>query len=149
MTLQEIKDTFQSVSLAHVAIKGFNYGQTFDIPNGGDNTYPFAFLEIPYLASYPERKYKTFNFALNILIATSPDDRVEDHQAISDAEEIGDAIITRIQTENKDLFFETITALSLNEFSDDDVAGMRFEFVVRTGRDFCNKESYQELFKDC
>ena len=149
MTLQEIKDTFKQVSLAHVDIKEFNFGETFDIPNGGDNAYPFAFLEIPYLESIDNRRSKTLNFALNILITTGQDNRVEDHQAISDGNSIGEAIITRIQTENKELFFELITAISLREFSDDDVAGMRFEFVIRTGREFCDADSYADKFKDC
>ena len=148
MTLQELKDTFKNVSLAHVDIKEFNFGETFDIPAGGDNEYPFAFLEIPYLETF-NRRTKNVDFALNILIKTDPDDRVEDHQAISDANSIGDAIISRIQTENKELFFTTITALSLREFSDDDVAGMRFEFVIQTGREFCDSDSYADKFSDC
>ena len=149
MTIQEIKDTFQSVSLAHVEIKQFNYGETFDLPNGGNNEYPFSFLEIPYLETFTNRRSKTLQFALNILISTAPDDRVEDHQAISDANTIGEAIITRIQTENKELFFNGITALSLREFSDDDCAGMRFEFIITTGREYCDADSYVDVFKDC
>lgn len=149
MTLQQIKDEFKRISLAHVDIKEFNFGETFDLPNGGNNEYPFSFLEIPYLTAYDSRKSKTINFALNILVSVNPDNRVDDHQAISDAEQIGEAIITRFQTENKQLFFDTITALSLRNFSDDDLAGMRFEFIIRTGREFCNADSYQDKFADC
>ena len=149
MNLQTLKDTFKQVSLAHVDINEFNYGETFDLPNGGNNVYPFSFLEIPYSLNYDQRRSKSIQFALNILIKTDPDDRKEDHQAISDAEQIGEAIIARVQTENKDLFFETITSLSLREFSDDDLAGMRFEFIIRTGRDYCNADSYADKFEDC
>ena len=149
MTLQEILNTFKAVSLAHVDIKEFNYGEIFDIPNGGNNAYPFSFLEIPYLVTIDQRRSKTVQFALNIVLYTEPDDRVADHQAISDGEDIGEAILTRIQAENKELFFESITALSLREFSDDDLSGMRFEFTIRTGREYCNPNSYQDKFKDC
>ena len=149
MTLQEIKDTFKAISLAHIDVKEFGYGETFDIPAGGDNEYPFSFLEIPYLTNYDQRRSKSINFALNILMYTSPDNIVDEHQAISDAESIGEAIITRVQSENKDLFFETITAISLREFSDDDLSGFRFEFIIRTGREYCDPNSYNDQFKDC
>ena len=149
MTLEQIKDIFKTTSLAHVDIKEFNYGETFDLPNGGNNEYPFAFLELPYLQTYDKNKTKSINFALNILIKTDPDNREQDHQAISDADVICDAIISRIQNENKELFFESITALSLREFSDDDVAGQRFEFLIKTGRSYCNPDSYEDKFEDC
>lgn len=149
MTLEEIKNEFKRVSLAHVDVLQFNYGETFDIPDAGTNQYPFAFLELPYLQTYDKNKTKSINFALNILIKTEPDNKEQDHQAISDADIIGDAIITRIQNENKELFFENITALSLREFSDDDVAGQRFEFLIKTGRNYCTPSSYTDVFKDC
>ena len=149
MTIQQIKNEFERICLAHVDIKEFNYGEIFDIPDGGSNAYPFSFLEIPYLETIPNKRSKTLSFALNILIKTAPDNRVEDHQAISDGNSIGEAIISRIDNENKDFHFTSITALSLREFSDDDLAGMRFEFIVRIIREFCDQNSYADKFRDC
>ena len=154
MNIEQIKDEFKRISLAHIDIEAFSYGEVFVASNagGGDNNYPMSFLEIPYLEAYDltSNRFKTLNFSLNIFIQTPQDDVEAGHQAISDAEQIGEAIITRIQNElPKSVSFDTITALSLREFSDDDLAGMRFEFIVRIIREFCDQNSYADKFRDC
>ena len=138
MTLSALKTIIRNVCLDHKDIKSFDFGENYDISVTGDYTYPVAFMELPYLVNYaiPNNKRKTVNFALNILINTPADDKDADHDAISDAEVIGDEIIATLQKDYKqELFFDTISAASLREFSDDDVAGMRFEFIITTTRE--------------
>lgn len=147
MTLNELKTIFQTVSLSHVNVKEFNFGESFEIPDDGANQYPFTFLELPYLTSYVDRRSKTVSFSFIVVNQPAPDNRDDDHQCISDCNTIGEAIITKIQNENKDIFFVSIAGVSLREFTNDNLAGMRFEFVVRMGTEFCNPDSYVDEFK--
>jgi len=146
MTLEDIKNEFESITLKHKQIKTFDFGEKYDASNAsnGNYQYPLAFLEIPYLINYelPINKFKTLQFALNILIKPEPDKVSDDHQAISDCEVIGEAIITRIMLEVSDFKFDSVSGLSLREFSDDNCSGFRFDFQIRIAKNYCNKESY-------
>lgn len=148
MNLETLKNEIERICLLHKDIKQFNFGETFDFDDGNNNSYPFAFLEIPYYITYPtnRKKTKSIRFAIDILLYTD-DDRESDHTAISDAEVIGDAIVSRIDSELKELYFNNITVMSLRNFSDDDVAGMRYEFEIVTKRAFCDN-NYSDQFKD-
>lgn len=149
MNLEELKNTFKVNCLAHTKINNYSMGEEFDIGAAGEDNFPTAFLEIPYLTTYPQTNTRTknINFALNIIIQSNINTIEDEHLLISDAETIGDQILKRIDVNNGDITFETITGLSLREFSDEDVVGMRFEFVVKTDREsVCDNE---DNFSDC
>ena len=57
--------------------------------------------------------------------------------AISAAKEIGDDIVTYILSAQRDFVIGGITAVSVREFGDDSVAGMRFEWQIQLPRDAC------------
>ena len=70
MNLETLKNTIKKICLEHVEVKQFNFGETFDVIDGGANNYPFCFLEIPYFINYPINKItqKEINFALILII---------------------------------------------------------------------------------
>lgn len=150
MTLEELKDKIKLISLAHKSINGFDYGEDFLLARGAA-TYPMVFVEIPYNLSYQiaNGRFKTFQFALLVLMPSQVDNLTTDHQGISQAETIGDAIITRLINDLKPLgvSIDNISGLSLREFSDDNVNGFRFDVTAKTFRSYCNN-NYSNVFTD-
>jgi len=150
MTLQDIKEIFEKTSLQHKKVKTYDFGERYDASNAanGNWEYPLAFLELPYLQTWilPINQFKTLEFSFNILIKPAPDSISDDHQAISDCEMIGEAIITKIQNENHDIKFDSVTGLSLHKFSDDDTSGFRYDFKIRYSKEFCKPSSYEDEF---
>lgn len=150
MTLQEFLDIVRKTSLEHKDVsddKGFSYGESFDLMLSGRDNYPHVFLELPYSITYEDGdQFKTVDFALNVFLYTNPDSIEDDHIGISKAEQIGDAILAKLQAEYKTSFrLSGITALSLREFTDDDLAGMRFEATARFYRAYCDN-NYEDQF---
>jgi hypothetical protein len=149
MTLEQIKDSIKRIALEHRQINDFDYGEDFLLATGKGNDYPMAFLEIPYNVTYDlsRNKYKTVQFALLVLFPPSNDAVKEDHTCISNAEQIGDAIITRMQDEFLLLGFliDSVNGLSLREFSDDSVSGFRFEISGKIMRSFCQNNYLRSI----
>ena len=85
MTLEEIKNSIKEISFSSTHIKSFDYGEDFLLATGKGSDYPMSFLEIPYNVSYEldNNKYKTFQFALLILMKPANDDVQRDHRSIS------------------------------------------------------------------
>lgn len=146
MTLEEIKDGIKEISLSHRRIKDFDYGEDFTLATGKGSKYPLTFLEIPYSANYElsNNKFKTFSFALLVLMKPSLDDVIGDHKGISEAEIIGDSIITKLQADLPELKLDSVTGLSLREFSDDNVSGFRFDITARTFRTCYNPDDFSK-----
>lgn len=147
MTINELKNYIESVCLAHVDIKEFVIGSDY---NQAENTvikYPSVFYELPYLLQYnisPHRQIDNVQFAFNVFVESNTDKIDNDHDAISRAKEIGDAIVTYIQ-ENADFKINRVTAVSVREYTDDSVAGMRYEWIISLPRTYCSN-NINELF---
>ena len=62
MTLEEIKQAIEAISLSHKRIASFDYGEDYLLATGKGTDYPLVFLEIPYNANYElaNNKFKTF-----------------------------------------------------------------------------------------
>lgn len=151
MTIEQVKDIFESTSLNHVDIKSFGFGEDSDIGVQNAKDFPNTFLEIPYNLNYDLSNYrfKTLQFAFLVLLKSKQDDVQGDHYLISASEQIAEAILTKIQTEHKELVFESVNGLSVREFSDDSVAGFRFDLTIRLNRSYCldMPSSYSSQFK--
>lgn len=148
MTLEDLKDKIKSISLAHKKINDFDYGEDYLLATGKGNDYPLAFLEMPYLINYePDNRFKTLQFSLLILMPPTNDDIINDHQNISDAEQIADAIITRFKNEAASIGFiiDTVDGTSLREFSDDNVSGFRLGITGKFFRAYCNNNYADEF----
>lgn len=151
MTIDEVKNIFETTALNHVDIKSFGFGEDSEIGVQNATEFPNAFLEIPYNLSYDlsNYRYKTIQFAFLILLKSKSDDLTGDHYLISASEQIAEAILTKIMTENKHLVFETVNGLSVREFSDDSVAGFRFDLSIQIKKSYCLDipSSYADQFK--
>lgn len=133
MTILEFKDLIKNLSLAHKDVKTFDYGSDFDIAADKENTYPQVFLELPFLCEYDlevNHHYDEVTIALNVLVNIAADDIDADFVAINYAKNIGDILIKYINEEIDEIKIQSSSSVSLREFSDDSVAGMRYDLVV-------------------
>lgn len=148
MTLDQIKNVFNTISLQHVDIKEFYIGDSFSVAVSPKTKYPIVFLEIPYSINYSDnRRTKNYQFALLVLFKVKQDDIEQSHKAISAAEDIGDAIISKIQNDYKQDFLITgVNGLSVDQFSDDYLAGVRFELTVTVNREYSIPVCYATKF---
>jgi hypothetical protein len=136
MTLLQLRDYIEDISLRHKDVKAFSYGSNFDIAVNKEDSYPQVFMELPLLIAYDlgDEYRDSVDFAINVLVSIGADNIESDFFAISLAKEIGDAIITYIN-ENCDQFkIDEANSLSLREFSDDSVAGMRYDLTITLPR---------------
>jgi len=155
MTLKEIVDAFNSVSLQHKSINEFYYGNSYDIAVSPKTKYPIVFLETPFNIDYSDnRRLKSYKFSLNVLFKTKSDNQKSSLSAISLAEDILDAILSKLQNDYQNKFIITgINALSLEDFSDDQLGGVRSNLTVSVNREYALPICYEELFdapcEDC
>lgn len=140
MTLADLKTYIKSVCEAHKDIQDFYIGSNYNEAEDINLTYPLVFYELPYYLQYnldPRKRYDNVQFAFNVFVESNNDKVLEDHDAISEAKEIGDDIVTYILEAQRDFVVASITALSVREFGDDSVAGMRFEWQIQLPREAC------------
>jgi hypothetical protein len=132
MTLQELMEFWRDISLKHKDVKGFVVGNNYDMAVSG-NKYPEIFWELPYSINTPDwdKPKDVVNVSFCIYLSTKLDDIADSHQAISLAKEIGDAIITKVKQEAGNYFtVDAVNCISVREYSDDYVAGMRYDLTI-------------------
>ena len=145
MTLSELKDYIKSVCLAHKDIKDFYIGSSYNESQDINLSYPLVFYELPYYTTYLlNKQYDTVSFAFNVFVDSNSDKIKEDHDAISDAKEIGDAIIMYIIKDEPEFRIVDLSSISVREFGDDSVAGMRFELTIWLPRTYCESNIESE-----
>jgi len=140
MTLDELKTYIKSVCVAHKSINDFYIGDHYTEAEDINLSYPLVFYEMPYYLQYnlsPQRQVDNVQFAFNVFVDDAWDKISDDHDAISAAKEIGDDIVTYILNAQRDFVVGGVTAVSVREFGDDSVAGMRFEWQIQLPRDAC------------
>lgn len=149
MTLDELRDYIKLVCLAHVDIKEFYTGNDYNQAEQLTHKYPMVFYELPYFTTYnidPHRQVDNVQFAFNVFVDSNFDMIEEDHNAISKAKEIGDAILTYIN-DNADSFkIVSADSTSVREYTDDSVAGMRYEINILLPRTYCKISNWKEIF---
>ena len=148
MTLSELKEILKTTALQHKQVKTFDYGEQFEAAVNGNYEYPAIFMELPVLIDYDERGVqKTFAFAMDIYDLTDFNDKDADYDAFSNAEVIGDAYFSKLKADNQTLFrISDINALTFRNQTDDDLAGVRYELIITTSREFCGND-YKEEFE--
>ena len=150
MTLTELKDILRVTALNHKDVYTFDFGESFEAAVDGNYEYPAIFMELPVLVSYDDRGLqKTFQFAIDIYDQTEFNAKDKDFNAFSNAEVIGDAYFSKLKADNNTTFrISDINALTFRNQTDDDLAGIRYELVVTTKREFCGND-YVDQFEDC
>lgn len=143
MTLEQLKDYWKTIALKHKDVKSFNVGSWYDSANNTDDKYPLVFWEVPYTINYNQdwnKRIDTVTCSMSVFLYTKQDDIDDSHQAISISKSIGDAIITKAKLESTDFIIQSINAVTVREFSDDYVAGTRYDLVLSIKRDICDSE---------
>ena len=77
MTLEDFKNYFKLVCLAHRDIKDFKVGSDYNQSEDNSLNFPLAFLEMSYLVNYSlASEYDTMNCALNIHFKAGINDNI-------------------------------------------------------------------------
>jgi len=143
MTLELLKDFWKDIALKHKDVKQFNVGNNYDAANNTDDKYPLVFWEMPYSINYNADWSKTLDTvmcSMSVFLYTKQDDIADSHQAISYAKSIGDAIITKVKLDATEFKVASVNAVSVREYSDDYVAGIRYDLQLLVKRDICDND---------
>ena len=148
VTLSVLTNIFNVVSLKHKNINQFYTGDSFDIAVNPQTKYPIAFLETPFNISYNDNgRTKDYQFAYFILFKVRSDDNYDSNQKISLAEDIGDAILSKIDQDYKTVLrLRSVRCLTVDEFGDDYLAGVRYEMTGMVNRKYQITECYEDQF---
>jgi hypothetical protein len=149
MTLNELKGIFETISTSHVDISRFDYGHDSNVAVDPNGTYPLFYLDLPYNITYTDdRRFKQYKFGIFVLNRTEQDSVEDNHDKISECEIIGDAILSKIQDDYKSSMILTgLNAVSLDEYSDDYTAGVRYDLMVTSIREYSEPKCYMDKFK--
>jgi hypothetical protein len=87
---------------------------------------------LPYSIDYPDLSKPTnvIQVSFSVFLTTKQDDIKDDNSAISLAKEIGDAIIQYVILNATDFIITAANAVSVREYSDDSVAGVRWDLTM-------------------
>ena len=149
MTLDALRKYIESVCTAHKSVKDFQTGNNYNEAEQINNVYPQIFYELPYYIQYnlnPYRQVDNVQFAFNVFYKTGIDNIETDHDSISAAKEIGDAIVSYILNNTNDFIVVNVTAVSVREYTDDSVAGMRYEWQIQLPRTYCEVTDWSDFF---
>ena len=149
MTLTELRNYIESVCLAHKEIEQFVIGSDYNQAEDTAINYPSIFYEMPYYLQYnvnPSKQVDNVQFAFNVFVESNTDKIDNDHDAISRAKEIGDAIVSYIMANADDFRVIAISAISVREYTDDSVAGMRYEWQIALPRQYCDATTWATYF---
>lgn len=141
MTLEELKDYWRDLSLKHKDVKQFSVGSWYDSATNTDDKYPLVWWEMPYAISYNadfSKRVDAITCSLSVFLTTKMDDIADSHQAVSFAKSIGDAIITKAKLDATEFSILSVNSVSVREYSDDYVAGMRYDIILNLKRDICD-----------
>jgi hypothetical protein len=149
MTLENLKDYFKDLSLKHKDVKEFQVGNDYDTGVYNNTKFPLVFYEMPYSINMNIQKpVDTIQFAFAVYLNTKLDDISDSHQAISLAKAIGDAILMKaLGDQNSDFKITAVNSISVREYSDDYVSGMRYDLTILLERDICNYD-YESYFNE-
>jgi len=146
MTLQQLIDDIKELCLAHDQIVSFQVGNDFDIATSkSSERYPAVWFELPVLTSYFDRRRKQHSVTLNFLTLAKSDDISDQMYKTSDMEIIADQMQQAIDDHFQNIGIESVTGLSLRNFTDDDLVGIRMEMVFTIGRECDYKNSFKTV----
>jgi hypothetical protein len=143
MNLSELITSIQDLALTHNEILAAQTGNVFDVATSkSSEVYPAMWIELPVLIDYNDNRKKNYTFALNFLTLCKYDDLLDAIQKTSDMEAIADEMLQAIQNKFQNIGISDIQAITLRNFSTDDLVGVRVDVTFYVGRE-CN---YMENF---
>ena len=143
MTLNELIEDIKALALSHDQVVAVHIGNTFDIATSkSSEKYPAIWIELPILTSYIDRRKKTHTMALNALSLAKSDDIEDQMYKTSDMEIIMDEILQAIDDKYTNIGLSDLTSVTLRNFSDDDLVGVRTDISFTIGRVCDYKDSF-------
>ena len=143
MNISELIDGIKTTCLSHKQIRQVQVGNVFDIATSkSSDAYPCVWVELPMFTTYVDRRKKTHSFSLNFLSLAKQDDLDELINKTSDMEIIADEVLHALDDRFTNIGIDSITALTLRNFSDDDLCGVRVELTFTIGRECDYRESF-------
>ena len=143
MTLNDLIEDIKELALAHDQVVSFHVGESFDVATSkSSERYPAVWFELPILASYDDRRRKTFGMSLDFLTLAKSDDIDDQMYKTSDMEVIADEMLQAIDDHFQNIGIDNLTGLSLRNFSDDDLVGYRIDVTFTVGRACDYKDSF-------
>ena len=142
MTLLDLTNFWRDVSLSHKDVLSFLVGSWYDAATNSDDKYPLVYWELPYSVNFPDinKSVDEVQISFSVFLSTKPDDVNDDNEAISLAKAIGDAIILKAKMSAPAGTFTIVgvNAVSVREYSNDSVAGMRYDLTLLVAREICD-----------
>lgn len=136
MTINELISNITDLGLENDQITAVQVGNTFDVATSkSSEKYPALWIELPILTNYVDGRKKTHTFALNTLSLAKSDDITDQMDKTSDMEIVMDEILQEIDSSFTSIGLSDLTAISLRNFSDDDLVGMRCDVTFTVGRE--------------
>jgi len=136
MTIYELITEIQDLALDNDQIVATHIGNTFDIATSkSSEKYPAMWLELPILTDYIDRRKKTHTLALNTLSLAKSDDIQDQMLKTSDMEVVMDEILQAIDDNFTTIGISNLTSVTLRNFSDDDLVGVRCDVTFTIGRE--------------
>ena len=135
MTLNELKSQIKSIALTHKDIKEFQIGENFEVATSKEAAYPAVWLELPIYIDYTDERKKTFSMALSVLSLSDEDDVDSNFEDTSWMEQIADQILQKLKAASNIYGVDAGAGITLRNFSDDDLVGVRVELEIVTGRE--------------
>ena len=143
MTLNELITEIKALALAHDQVQSFQVGESFDVATSkSSERYPAVWFELPILISYDDARKKSHALALDVLTLAKEDDINDQMYKTSDMETIGDELLQAINDKFTNIGILGSGAITLRNFSDDDLVGVRVEVAFTVGRACDYKESF-------
>lgn len=143
MTLNNLINEIKTLALSHDQITAYHVGESFDVATSkSSENYPAVWFELPILSNYIDRRKKTHTLALNTLTLAKSDDINDQMNKTSDMEVVMDELLQAIDDKFQNIGLSDIVAVTLRNFSDDDLVGVRCDITFTIGRQCDYKGSF-------
>jgi hypothetical protein len=141
MTIQQLVDRLQEISLNHKDIKSFHVGNTWDQSSTKGDIYPAVWVEFPVLVTYELKNQKKYTFSFDVLALPKPDDTTDEMNMISHCEQIADQLLQAFQWKIANINIGALSGLTVKNINADIACGVRVDLEFYTNRE-CDYLNY-------
>lgn len=136
MNLRELIDSLNEFLLEQPTVNSVQTGGVFDIATSkSSDTYNAVWIELPILIDYNDSRKKTYTLSLNFLSLCDSNDIDDVINKTSMMEVLCDKSLQSLREKYMNIGLENIQGLTLRNFSDDDLVGVRTELTFIVARE--------------
>lgn len=125
----EIVNIFYELARTHTSVRTFMYDKSYEKGSGVDR-YPMVWLDDPILATSAGPVDNALRYTVNVDILGMPAHRKDVQIIQGAAQHIGLSFREQLRKAVYGTSVESFNFITLRDYTDDDVAGVRFTFVV-------------------